>query len=681
MANIFTKVSDLVNASLDSRINALQKTDALPEDLSKAQREDGTYTRKGLLYDPFQENTFMGTGLYKAKASFLSNDILKQVSRRDPVVVSAIDMRASQVASACKKPADRYDTGFKIVPKDQTMKSDPEEVRALEEFIMNCGLNTDRSHLDKLTFDQFGSMITQDMMRYGHCAVERIKRADGKLHSFLPLDAGSIYYANKKMDKALVDKFRDVYGTQDAGQKKIIETATNGDYEFVQVVNGKCVEGFTEEELIFSRYSLETSIDLNGYAIGPVEKAVSAISDHLKVENHQRQFFTHGFASKGLLVLQGDVTPNALRGLQAQWNSQVAGPTSAWRTPILSGIQGVQWVPLSPGNRDMEYAAYQDYLLRLICSCMGISAEEIGFDYLSRGTDQKTMSESSNEWKLTAARDRGLKPLLTRIAALINEEILPTYSKDISERYHFIFVGLDAETRGEELQRLQAETTLHTSLNEAREEADKEPLEIGGELILNPLFIQTLRTSMPFGLWCEKFLGLQGYADRPDLQFIDNPSWFSWQQMQQQMMMQQAQAQMAQASGSEEGSDSDEGEESPKKKAPPKKGDEQGDDSEASDEDQDAMMEAQAQQEQQAAMAQGAAVEQYIAANPQLFKSMTAALGLHQDLKKSALVQKKINTKHVTKMTNDLVKEWRKSSDDLVKEILSIVKDDLKEDK
>jgi phage portal protein BeeE len=665
MANIFTKVYDLMNASLDSRINTLQKTDIPVDDLLKAQREDGTYTRKGLIFDPFAENTFQGTGLYKAKASFLSNDILKQVSRRDPIVVSAIDMRSSQAAQACKRPNDRYDTGFKIVTKDMTKESDPEEVRALEEFILNCGLNTDRSHEDKLTFDQFGYMITQDMMRYGHCAVERIKRADGKLHSFLPLDAGSIFYANKNMDKALVDKFRDVYANQNEQNKKIVESAANGDYEFVQVVNGKCVEGFTQEELIFARFSLETSIDLNGYSIGPVEKAISAISDHLKVENHQRQFFTHGFASKGLLVLQGDVTPNALRGLQAQWNQQVAGPTSAWRTPILSGIQGVQWVPLSPGNRDMEYSAYQDYLLRLICSCMGISAEEIGFDYLSRGTDQKTLSESSNEWKLTAARDRGLKPLLTRIAAMVNEEIIPAYSKEISEKYHFIFVGLDAETRGEELQRLQAETQLHTSLNEAREEAEKEPMEIGGGLILNPLLIQTLRTSMPFGLWCEKFLGLQGYSERPDLQFIDNPSWFSWQQMQQQMMMQQAQGQMA--AGPDEDEEEDD---APKKKSPPKKGDDK-------EEGDDAAMEQQQQAEQQAAQAQGMAIQQYIASNPQLFKSMNANL----DLAKSQGIQKKLNTLHVEKMSEDLVKEWRKSSEALVKEILEVVKDDLKEGK
>ena len=675
MANIFTKVYDLVNASIDSRINELAKSESTPEDLAKAQREDGTYTRKGLIFDPFQENSFTATGLFKAKSSFLSNDILKQVSRRDPVVVSAIDMRASQVASACKKPNDRYDTGFKFVPKDQTKESDPNEVRDLEEFLMNCGLNTDRSHEDKLTFDQFGYMIVQDMMRYGHCAVERIKRQDGKLHSFLPLDAGSIYYANKKMDKSLVDKFRDVYANTNESNKKIIETAANGEYEFVQVVNGKCVEGFTQEELIFARYSLETSIDLNGYSIGPVEKAISAISDHLKVENHQRQFFTHGFASKGLLVLQGDVTPNALRGLQAQWNSQVAGPTSAWRTPILSGIQGVQWVPLSPGNRDMEYAAYQDYLLRLICSCMGISAEEIGFDYLSRGTDQKTLSESNNEWKLTAARDRGLKPLLTRVAALVNEEILPAYSKEMSEKYHFTFVGLDAETRGEELQRLQAETQLHTSLNEAREEAEKEPLEIGGELILNPLLIQTLRTSMPFGLWCEKFLGLQGYSERPDLQFIDNPSWFSWQQMQQQMMMQQAQADMAAASGFEDSED-ESGDKAPPKKKGPQKDEEEGQDPEQDEQ----AMEAQQQAQQQAAMAQGVAIQQYIAANPQLFKSMNANLQKHEDLLKSQGIQKKLNTKHVEQMSEDLVKEWRKSSEALVKEILNVVKEDLKDD-
>lgn len=664
MANIFSKSYALLDAFLDSQIQGLQKTEPGAELLIKGEKQDGTVGRKGLLFDPFVDQSNQ-QGIYKLRTSFLSSALLKQVARRDSVIAAILDTRGNQVATFCKRPANRFDAGFKLVPKDKTMKADADEIRKAEEFILNTGRTGDeRKQEDRMTFDQWGYIVAQDYLRYGHAAVERVKRADGDLFSFLPLAAETIYYANKRATKETMDHFREIWQNasgSDKGDKEVKADHTDADYEFVQVINGQVTEGFTKDDLVFSRYNLQSDIDLNGYSMSILEKCVGAVTAHMQVENHQKQFFTHGTASKGLLWIAGDVSPNTLKALQAQWNNQITGPLNAWRTPILAGVNNVQWVPLTASNRDMEYAAWQDYVLRVIFGSFQIDPEEVGFGYLSKGTEQRSLGESSNEWKITASRDRGLRPLLGRIEAMINEEILPSYSKAFSEKYHFVFVGLDAETQQEELQRMQAETALHKTIDEARKEAEMEPLQYGGNMVLNPLLLQYLSMNLPKGVFMETFVGVQGASERPDLQYIPDPMWFQFQQMQMQMMgaMQPgAPGQGAPNGGQEDqaGAGADQGADGSDQLSP---------------EDQQKQAEMQQQQME--------AIQQYMDANPELFKSLKANLKKSEDLRKGEAAKRHVSTEHVDKMTEALVSDMQKGAEKLISEILKEVKADVEE--
>lgn len=657
-------VTKLIDSELSKRLTAFE-----PEPLEKAVKEDGI-GRKGLIFDPFNDQGYAG-GLFKPKGSgsgFLSNIVLKIVSRRDPIVATIMQVRANQVGAFCRRQFNRFDTGFKIIPRNKEDELVPEEVLAIEEFILNTGNTLDRSKEDFLTFDQFGFMITWDMLTYGHCAIEKVRDRSGDLFAFLPIPAETIYYANKKLlDKEVIRStiasFQEAYKKAD-GVPEDIDANTDMDYNFVQVINGKIVKGFSNEEMILARIYLQADIDLNGYAIGPLERVISMVTAHLQIENHQKQFFTNGVASKGLLVIQGDVTPNQLRTLQSQWTSQVTGPNSAWRTPILAGIKGVQWQPLTMTNRDMEYAAYQDHVLRTVHAGFMIDPEETGFGYLSKGTEQRSLSESSNEWKMTASRDRGLRPILTRIEAMINEDILPAWRPEWAEKYQFCFVGLDAETRTEEITRLQSEVQLHTTLDEAREQADLDPLQVGGGLILNSLLLQTLQSNMTKGMFMEKFMKIPGASARPDLQYIPDSMWFQWQTMQQQMMQQQAQAQQTME------------QEAPEKPKAESKDPEKRKKDQADDEHEQAIGEHEAQQAQAQAQAQG--IDMFIQANPELFKAMTDNLAKAQD---ELLAKTQPHLDAVDKMRDSLAKDFEKGADILIKEILEAVSEDLHEKK
>lgn len=671
---IWDKAVKYVESELDSRINNFD-TPIMSEPLNKALKEDG-YGRKGLIFDPFQDQGYSG-GLFRPKGAgsgFLSNFILKLVSRRDPIVSTILHLRSNQTGTFCRRQSNRFDTGFKIECRDSS-DIDEDEIKEIESFVLNCGETENRSKEDILTFPEWGYMITHDMLTYGHCAIEMVKNRGGNLFAFLPLPAETIYYTNKNLVNkeqigTMIDTYRDAYQSIHGKTERLDnDEYLNEQYEYLQVINGKVVEGFMQDEMILGKIYELSEIDLNGYAIGPLERAMMMITAHLQIENHQKMFFTHGVASRGLLVIQGDVSPNQLRTLQAQWTNQVTGSQSAWRTPILAGIKGVQWEPLTIANRDMEYAAYQDHVIRTMHACFAIDAEETGFGYLSKGVQQRAASEKNNEWKVTASRDKGLRPLLARIEALLNDKILPAWNPKYADKYKFCFVGLDAENREEEIQRLQAEVQLHTKLDEAREQAELQPMDIGGGLILNPLLISTLQSNIFKGVFMEKFLGVEGASERPDLQYIPDPMWFQWQQFQMEMMQQQAMAEAGVSPGGPEGggngnSNSSGGGGSSSK---PSGNGSNSDADKKAKEKAEAEKQAQIEAQQQAlAEAQLSAIDKFIVSNPALFKSM------QEHLKKS-----EFNNDHVNKVRKDLTKDFEKASEKLMRDIFSSVKEDL----
>lgn len=652
---ILSSFTQLIEGELERRLTSYQPSGG--ETLEKRMKEDGQ-GRKGLLFDPFTDTGYAG-GLFRPKGAgggLISNHILKMISRRDPIVSTILHVRANQAATFCRRQQNRFDVGFKMMPRDKGGPLNEDEILEIEDYLLNCGIKEGRSHEDKLTFDQFAYMLTWDWLVYGHAAIEKVHDRANRLYAFLPLPAETIYYANKKLINRdvvqnTIEAYRDAWG-QTHGDKPEYEAPSDDPFEYLQVINGKVVEGFTRDELVFARIYMQTEVDLNGYAIGPLERALSMITAHLQIENHQKMFFTHGIASKGLLVIQGDVSPNQLRALQAQWTNQISGPQSAWRTPILAGINGVQWQPLTMANRDMEFAAYQDHVIRTIHASLAIDPEETGFGYLSKGVDQKSLSESSNEWKITSSRDRGLRPLLSRLEAIINEDVIPAWNEDYARKYKFCFVGLDAESREEEISRLQSEVQLHTTLDEARQSADLEPMQAGGGLILNPLLLQTIQANMTKGEFMEQFMKIAGASQRPDLQYIPDPYYFQWLQFQQSLFQQQAEA------------------DATMQKEPPEKPGQTPEDPKArrdqqnDEQHQSAMLNH--EQEQANAQSRAMAVDQFIQANPDLFKSML------NNLKKSD-----VNLEHIEVMREGLEKDFERGANLLVKEILEAMQEEM----
>ena len=232
--------------------------------------------------------------------------------------------------------------------------------------------------------------------------------------------------------------------------------------------------------------------DDKGYAPGELELLINLITAHLFAEAHNRNFFTQGVGSKGILHIKGDLPRAQLEGFKRQWDQKVTSSRNAFRPPIVGG-DDVKWVPISESNRDMEFDSWMNYLIRMICAIYQIDPAEINFD-ISK-VNSSSLNETSNEQRIKSSRDKGLRPLLHYVENIINRRILPQWNIDLANEFEFKFVGLDAETRSQEIDRIEKETRVWKTINEARNEMGYPPVE-GGDIIKDGAFTQFRQMEM-----------------------------------------------------------------------------------------------------------------------------------------------------------------------------------------
>lgn len=463
---------------------------------------------------------------WKEKYGMVGNPVLKSMARRDSVVIAIHQTRIAQASAFTKKQRSRYVPGWLIVPEepadlteDQKLQlSNPEltpeeyaalqyefeqervklkqkqtkEMLEIEEFIKHCGMPQDESDTThkRVDFDKFIKIAVRDRLTYNYAAVELIpQRNEEVCHHFYPVSAGTVKYATRRsaeqLRKLMIDNMK-MRGLSE----EMIQRKTKKPYKYVQVVRGQVQAAWSEDWFVFEPANPTIDPEDNGYAMGELEMLIQIITAHLYAEAHNRNFFVQGIGTKGLLHIKGENISRAqLEAFKRQWFNQISNTRNSFRPPIIGMADEVKWVPLAQSNREMEFEQWMNYLIRICCAVYQIDPAEINFDISKVNTS--TLNESSNETRIKSSRDKGLKPLLDYIQNLINNNILPRWNPEYAKKYRFEFVGLDAETRQQEIDRLEKETRVWKTINEARIEMGKAPLE-DGDIVLNAIYSQYL---------------------------------------------------------------------------------------------------------------------------------------------------------------------------------------------
>lgn len=515
---ILGKMWEAVDVTLDSYITKSRSN--IQETPAEAEQRGDRLSISELDYAGQEQYGF------KEKVGMVGNPVLKSMARRDSVVIAIHQTRLAQVSAFSKKQKNRYVPGWLVVPEepadlseDQKLqlsnpeltpeeyaalqyefeqeritlkKQQQEEMKEIEDFIKHCGMPSDEADTGhtRVDFGKFMSLITRDRLTYNYAAVELIPQKNGeRCHHFYPVSSGTIKFATKRsgeqLQKLMLENMVARGISEEDAQRK-----TKKPFKYVQVVRGAVQAAWSEDWFVFEPANPTVDPEDNGYAMGELEMLIQIITAHLYAEAHNRNFFVQGIGTKGLLHIKGENISRAqLEAFKRQWFNQISNTRNSFRPPIIGMADEVKWVPLAQSNREMEFEQWMNYLIRICCAVYQIDPAEINFDISKVNTS--TLNESSNETRIKSSRDKGLKPLLDYIQNLINNNILPRWNPEYAKKYHFEFVGLDAETRQQEIDRLEKETRVWKTINEARIEQGKAPLE-DGDIVLNAIYSQYL---------------------------------------------------------------------------------------------------------------------------------------------------------------------------------------------
>jgi hypothetical protein len=555
-------IKNTVRDEVDELLKAASP-DAVPEKPDTTSEEEAPEIgRKAVLTDPFFAQQSQQT-LYKYKVSRLSNKTLKDVSLRDWLISSIIQNRCDTLIRFARPQVKKFDMGYRIIKisqEEEYTAEEKQEIDNLQAFIYNCGRLEGTPDDDKMLFGEFVKLIVRDALTFGHIAIEKVKTRAGALHRFRPLPAENMYLVNKNMSYQQIKEtmqqakiFNQPKSDNDPLKDYVINEPDIDYYKYVQMSgDNRPLAVFGDEDMIFRLFNPQNFADSNGYAYSPLELCIINVTNHMNTEQYNSNFFTHGQAAKGVLHLKGTVTQSQLTAFRRQFYNLINGSQNAWRTPIIAGLDDVQWVPMAGGSKEMEYLNYNMHLMRAICTQFAIDPMELGLDLLVTG-GKAFAARDGGEAKIEFSRERGLYPLLMYIEDVINRDIIPAIDPALASKYKFQFEGYTDETPQTEVALLQAEMTVNKTMNDlliaARKEKIKHPV---GDLNMNQAFWAIVEKNMTRGEIRETFFGDKDASKKRELQYIpSDPMFLNWQtflfQLDQQKQAQEQQAQQLQA--------------------------------------------------------------------------------------------------------------------------------------
>lgn len=439
--------------------------------------------------DPVSKDNYFG--LFKNKKKLIPDHTIKKIRQEDHLIASILRARGNTMSMFGRIRKDRFDIGIEcnikqefeeIITPEQRIKIQERIAKALDTLI-NCGSNEGVSNEDRMLLSEYFYIQGQNGLSFGRFATEVIYDEDDigqkRFHRFRPVDAGTIMKAVKKGEYADDVRQSSIKLLEELNGSKIDpDSALAGSYSWIQVVEGIPRQAFTQDEMLICNLFPSTDVEHNGYPVTPLDTIIQSVTTHISIETYNRLYFANGRATKGMIVIKSDEIDQAtIEGIKQQFNASINSVGNSFRTPIfgVSSEDNVQWLPLNQQKKDGEFQFLYDSVARNILSAFGMSPDELpGYGHLSKGTNQQSLSEANNEYKLTAARDTGIRPLILKFEDFINEKLFPLVDPELAQICTVNLSGLDSDTRQDEALRLQQDMPIHMNMDEVLDYVDKQ---------------------------------------------------------------------------------------------------------------------------------------------------------------------------------------------------------------
>jgi len=496
---------------------------------------------------PAPQSNFLG--LFKPRIRLLPPELIKTIRITDHLVAAILRTRGNILKLYGHLRRDRFDVGMEIEIKPEFLKIlTPDQyekvaarVKRLEKILLNCGHTEGLEHQDQMTLGEFLSTQTINGLSFGSHATEIIYDRSCKpdsngnfpFYSFRPRDVATIFRAVRRGEQVgsnlrelAIKALEAMEGVKfEIDMSKLKEDK----YAWLQVIEMQPKQAFTHDEMIVYSLFPSTDIEHNGYPVSPLDTCVSSVTTHISIEAYWKTYFSNGKSAKGMLVIKSDeVDQQMLDAIKMQFNASINSVSNAFRTPIfgIAKEDAVEWTSTSDKLENGEFGFTYDQVCRNILSAFGVSPDELpGFGHLSKGTNSQTLSESNNEFKMTAARDSGLRPLILGWQTFFNQRLVPIIDPELSQMVEVRFCGLDAESKEQEAARLQQDSALFYDYDTLQREVDLEPVgeAIGGRVPFNERYRQVLDFYSDVGQVKNRFFGDPSAIFDPLLKFKRDP--------------------------------------------------------------------------------------------------------------------------------------------------------------
>jgi hypothetical protein len=349
------------------------------------------------------------------------------------------------------------------------------------------------------------------------------------------VDSGTVYHSVKKGEAADNVRRSSIKALEYiTGIKIDNEMLEKDEYAWVQVISGMPKQAFTSKELIVYNLYPSSDVEHNGYPLTPLDTAMTSVTTHMSIEIYNKLYFQNGRAAKGMLVINSDeIDQSTIEDIKQQFNASINNVTNSFRTPIfgVSKDDTVQWMQTTPNKKDGEFEFLFDQTTRNILASFNMSPDELpGFSHLSKGTNQQGLSEANNEFKLIAARDTGVRPLILKLQDFLNEKLFPLIDAELSELCTIVLAGFDAETKEQESGRLLRDMPIHYTYDEVMEEVDKESVgpHMMGDIPFNEQYRQTVDAYANIGDFVGHFGDSPAAMVDPMMKYKRDQFFFQW---------------------------------------------------------------------------------------------------------------------------------------------------------
>ena len=443
----------------------LQKGDSKVED-------DGP---KSWFIDPYTVVDYYSTGFRQAPG-YLTNEALRQAAEREPIQAACIGHRVTQVSSFSRPQPNKYSVGFKIKLRGaerarRLTPSEKERALYIERFLLNTGMGYS---VDRDSFDTFLRKFTRDSLIYDQANAEKVRTLGGDLHAFYAVPSETIRLAY----------------VRGSGRPIEDDDELRSQIRYVQLIDQRRWREFTADEMMFCVRNPRTHTRVYRYGFPEIEVLMTTITALLWSTEYSRRAFSQGSMIKALVNFQGKLKGKTLEELRKQYMAQMSGVMNAHKLMFVNS-EGMQVTPLQWSNKDMEYQAWMEFLIKMSASVWQMDPAEIGFDLRGSGVGQQPLFMSSNDAQQKLSKDRGLAPLLRFVEDSLNRHVV----WPIDDRYELAFVGLDAKTEEQNAQLRMQQAQTYMTLNEVRALEDLEPVK-HGDKVMNPVYTSVLAMEM-----------------------------------------------------------------------------------------------------------------------------------------------------------------------------------------